>query len=137
SKENIKNNISQVKERSRYIISNLKEAKELEAKVSKSKSISEVIIEDLQIGEGGVAKCDDFVSINYRVYVSSYEASFDQEVKLLDKVENYQFIIGSPEIDEVIGSKVIGMREGGVRMVTLPSNYKTDDKKIEQYLDGS
>ncbi|MBU6140281.1 MAG: hypothetical protein KGP29_01815 [Proteobacteria bacterium] len=128
SKEEVKKNINEARERTRFIISNVKTAQELEVKPKAIQQNTEakIIINDLEIGKGDVKiSCGSKVEISYGIYVEGN--------KQIKAVSSEKLVIGN-NLNEVIEKNILDMKIGGIRNIIIPRNFKTDNPKINELL---
>lgn len=130
SSENMKKNIGEMQEKSRFIIVNVKMAQEAaKEKEAQEKAIAQnlrIMINDLDAGTGeGQAECRDEAEISY----SAYDASGKQ----IEFVTAEKLVIGS-KTRPVIEEHITGMKPGGIRNITIPYGYQTTDAALSRSL---
>jgi FKBP-type peptidyl-prolyl cis-trans isomerase len=118
SKEQIKKNLAEAKDKSVNIMSNIKMAKEYQknlSEISNNKPIdpSDFIVKDVVIGKGEEAACGDFASIEYKSFANNNP---------LEKSKKYDLIIGKDSLIPAIQNNIIGMKKGGTRLIILTNN---------------
>jgi hypothetical protein len=126
SADNIKKNLNEVSQKSKFIITNVKAAKELakekEMQNDALKNDAKTTFEDVENGSGDLlTACGDEVEISYSLY--------DQNDKQLEFVNSEKFTIGSQK-DSVIDKNLIGLKQDGVRNIKVPHNFVSNDKKL-------
>lgn len=103
-----------------------KESKILQTEISQEsvssdeevvEDMTELEIEDLKVGEGAEAKPGDVVSVHY-VGTLTDGTKFDSS---RDRGEPFSFELGAGEVIKGWDEGVVGMRIGGKRMLTIPS----------------
>lgn len=138
SVKNIKNTVSQAKEKGEFIVFNLKYAatmqnselvqerkREESAKISiiEAENINALKIEDVKIGEGeAIVKCGDEAEVSYGIY----DKNSNKEIEFF---ESEKFVIGENK-QILLEKKIIGMKRGGIRIVNIPMHFKTAIQNI-------
>ena len=82
--------------------------------------------EDLVLGEGKEAINGSEVSVNYEGFLtdgSKFDSSFDRGLP-------FGFILGSQMVIQGWDQGVLGMKEGGVRMLVIPAEMAYGDRAI-------
>lgn len=74
-------------------------------------------IEDVREGSGEVAKKGNRVSVNYRGTLASNGQTFDSSY---DRNQPFEFKLGSGQVIEGWEKGIVGMKEGGKRILTIP-----------------
>ena len=77
---------------------------------------NELVVEDLKVGEGKVAKAGDTVSVHYRGTLANgtqFDASYDRG-------QPFSFNLGAGQVIKGWDQGVAGMKEGGKRTLTIP-----------------
>lgn len=87
------------------------------AVAASSKSVSGIQIEDVVVGEGTEAHKGNKVSVNYLGTLASNGKKFDSSY---DRNEPFTFKLGSGQVIEGWEKGIVGMREGGKRILTIP-----------------
>lgn len=82
-----------------------------------TKSVSGIKIEDVVEGSGKVAQSGDTVSVNYLGTLASNGQKFDSSY---DRNEPFTFRLGSGQVIEGWEKGIVGMKEGGKRILTIP-----------------
>lgn len=82
-----------------------------------SKSVSGIQIEDVVVGEGTEAHKGNKVSVNYLGTLASNGKKFDSSY---DRNEPFTFKLGSGQVIEGWEKGIVGMKEGGKRILTIP-----------------
>ncbi len=154
SLENVKKNFSEVEEKGKFIAGNVKAAREY-AKIKEGQDVrkgelgspaqqelqqqepqseKQKVEEELKVDEGIMLK---------NVVDGSGEVAVvcGSEVEIVRTVD-YQ-VAGTPE-KLVIGSNknglveksIVGMKKGGLRSITIPQDFETQDKKLKKILEA-
>jgi hypothetical protein len=126
--ERVKSNLGEISSNSIHIIDAIKKANEIKDLESSTQTDSKnlnLITTDATIGKGKTAFCNSKIDFEYIVANASK--------KTLQK-NRATVIIGSGEFSLVIENEIIGMRRLGSRLVAIPANYKTTDKKLSSIL---
>lgn len=87
------------------------------AVAASSKSVSGVQIEDVVVGDGTEAKKGNTVSVNYLGTLAANGKKFDSSY---DRNEPFTFKLGSGQVIEGWEKGIVGMKEGGKRILTIP-----------------
>lgn len=130
SPEKIKKNFGEMKEKTKYIVVNVHEAQAM-AKSQKEErrlvqSDMKMLTKDVEDGVGEQKlECGDMARVSYAIY--------DHSGKQLEFLESEQLLEGSKN-NPIIEENIVGMKQGGIRSFNIPSNFKTDDKKLLQIL---
>ncbi|MCE3236737.1 MAG: fkpA [Vampirovibrio sp.] len=82
-----------------------------------AKSVSGIKIQDVVEGTGKVAESGDTVSVNYLGTLASNGQKFDSSY---DRNEPFTFRLGSGQVIEGWEKGIVGMKEGGKRILTIP-----------------
>ena len=128
SSQNIKENFSEIHEKSNFILFNIDRAKQMSGKElgtgeDPSQSFSVITAQDYASGSGDEQlKCGDLAEISYDVRVFGSNSS-------LEFVTKENLIIGSNS-NSLLEQKIIGMKTGGVRIINIPRDFKSGNKKI-------
>lgn len=80
--------------------------------------VTELQMEDLVIGEGTEAAAGDQITVHYTGWLED-GTKFDSSV---DRGQPFTFILGAGNVIEGWDQGVAGMREGGKRRLTIPSD---------------
>jgi peptidylprolyl isomerase len=78
---------------------------------------TELVIEDLTVGDGDVAQSGQQVSVHYVGVAWSTGAQFDAS---WDRGEPFEFGLGAGDVIQGWDQGVAGMRSGGRRRLTIP-----------------
>lgn len=134
SKDRIKQNLGEVQEKSKFIVTNVKKAqqmakdKELEQQ-EESQKISPIIIEDLNPGAGvKVASCGDQVNIIYGLY--------SKNGKQLEFINPKKLVIGSNELP-TLERNIVGMKQYGIRNIITTTTFSasnTSDTRLAGFI---
>lgn len=92
----------------------------------KMQEATELKIEDIKIGDGAEAKSGDSVKVNY-VGTLTNGNKFDSSY---DRNEPFEFDLGSGQVIEGWDKGVAGMKVGGKRKLTIPSQMAYGDREI-------
>jgi hypothetical protein len=130
SPEKIKQDFSEITEKSKFIITNVQLAKDA-MKEQQSQQISdvtlaEISIEDLDLGEGEESlSCGSEAEIIYGIYTG--------DGRQLEFSKPEKIVIGSRK-DYLIEKNIIGMKKSGIRAIKVPQKFQTGDKKLYELL---
>ncbi len=83
-----------------------------------SADVTELVIEDLTVGTGVEAKAGDTVSVHYTGWLTD-GTKFDSSV---DYGQPFEFVLGQGRVIEGWDVGVAGMKVGGKRKLTIPSD---------------
>lgn len=134
SKDRIRENLGEVQERSKFIVTNVKKArllaKEKEVLQQDEPKIADpIIIEDLNQGaEGRMVSCGDQVSITYGLY--------SKNGKQLEFTNPKTLVIGSNELP-TLEKNIIGLKQYGVRNISTTANFSAtnaNDHKLAAFI---
>ena len=78
--------------------------------------MSELIIEDLTVGNGATANAGQYVSVHYTGWLTSGQ-KFDSS---LDRNDPFEFRLGAGQVIAGWDQGVAGMQVGGRRKLTIP-----------------
>ena len=78
--------------------------------------MSELIIEDLTVGNGATASAGQYVSVHYTGWLTSGQ-KFDSS---LDRNDPFEFRLGAGQVIAGWDQGVAGMQVGGKRKLTIP-----------------
>lgn len=81
-------------------------------------SVTELVIEDLTVGTGEEAKAGDLVEVHY-VGTLTDGTEFDAS---RNRGQTFSFTIGAGEVIQGWDEGVPGMKVGGIRKLTIPSD---------------
>lgn len=97
-----------------------KTAKKAPAKTSAKKRVlpGGLIVEDLRVGKGAVAKAGQSVTVNYRGTLKSNGKQFDASY---DRHQPFPFTLGAGQVIKGWDEGVAGMKVGGKRRLTIPA----------------
>ncbi|WP_373532720.1 FKBP-type peptidyl-prolyl cis-trans isomerase [Vampirovibrio sp.] len=90
---------------------------ETSAVTASTKSISGIQVQDVTLGSGAEAQKGDTVSVNYLGTLASSGKKFDSSY---DRNEPFTFKLGSGQVIEGWDKGLVGMKEGGKRILTIP-----------------
>lgn len=127
SSENIKKSLREAKEKSDFIIENVKMAKSFSAVNTSTQTPSipqkpSIFAQDLAIGSGDLAlSCGNEAVISYEIYTT--------DATQIEFVNSKQLFIGSKS-EPFFEENLIGMKLGGVRSINIPSADAINDQKI-------
>lgn len=131
SSENIKKNLSEAGEKSRFIISNIRVAQEIAKNQQTTKKSPQEIfetstIEDAAIGNSEkIISCGDIVKISYGIY--------NHDGKQLTPSKEKSLAINSEE-NYILEKSVTGMKAGGIRHIYLPKDFYSTDPEFDELL---
>lgn len=129
SKEKVTKNLSDAKERSRFIISNVRTTKEAaikQDKIYQPDAGAKISIEDIDVGKGDIAvSCGSTVEFSYGIYSSD-----NKQIKV---VSSEKLVVGGGT-NKIIENNIFGMRQGGIRNIKIPHNFKTDNRDMTDLL---
>jgi FKBP-type peptidyl-prolyl cis-trans isomerase len=80
--------------------------------------MSELIIEDLTVGNGATASAGQYVSVHYTGWLTNGQ-KFDSSV---DRNDPFEFRLGAGQVIPGWDQGVAGMQVGGKRKLTIPPN---------------
>jgi len=80
--------------------------------------MSELIIEDLVVGNGDTASAGQYVSVHYTGWLTNGQ-KFDSSV---DRNDPFEFNLGMGQVISGWDQGVAGMQVGGKRKLTIPPN---------------
>jgi FKBP-type peptidyl-prolyl cis-trans isomerase len=80
--------------------------------------MSELIIEDLTVGNGATASAGQYVSVHYTGWLTNGQ-KFDSSV---DRNDPFEFRLGAGQVISGWDQGVAGMQVGGKRKLTIPPN---------------
>lgn len=90
---------------------------------SADERVTELVIEDLTVGTGEEAKAGDLVEVHY-VGTLTDGTEFDAS---RNRGQTFSFTIGAGEVIQGWDEGVPGMKVGGVRKLTIPSDMAYGD----------
>jgi hypothetical protein len=127
SSDNVKQDLSEIKEKSKFIVTNVKVAQGIaKEREAQQKAEAKISFEDLESGEGEEkVSCGNIVEISYAIY--------NKSGKQLEFSESKKLTVGSKE-NLLVEQNIIDMKRGGIRNIIIPYGFKTDDKKLESML---
>ncbi len=126
SSENIKKNLSEVKNKGEFIASNVKIAKDL-SKIATSNT--KILSEDAKIGSGDFAvSCGDEAVISYEILTT--------DGKVLESFASEKVTVGSKN-NIFLEKNIIGMKASGTRNINITNDTISQDKTISQRLNKS
>lgn len=97
----------------------------LEAKEDKPPPPKELVKEDLVVGKGPVAAKGDSVKVHYTGRLYDNGKKFDSS---LDSGKPFPFTLGEGSVIKGWDQGVVGMKVGGKRKLTIPSDLAYGDK---------
>lgn len=80
--------------------------------------MADLIIEELQIGNGETAKSGDNISVHYTGWLTNGK-KFDSSV---DRNQEFEFRLGVGQVIPGWEQGIVGMNVGGKRKLTIPSS---------------
>jgi hypothetical protein len=126
SSENIEKSLREAKEKSDYIIENVKIARSLAGNPASQPSpipqISSITTQDLNIGSGDLAiSCGNEAVISYAIYKS--------DATQVEFVNSQELVIGSKS-EPFLEENILGMKLGGIRSINILTTSSISDQKI-------
>ena len=119
SKERLKENIGDVREKSRFIASNLKVAQEIATTKPNQEAIKTISFEEIETGKGDVeVSCGSEVEISYSI--------FSDEGRQLKVIDSEKLFLGSKN-NELLEKNILGMKQGGIRLIKIPRGFVTNN----------
>lgn len=94
---------------------------------------TELIIEDLEVGTGEEAKAGDTVEVHY-VGTFTDGSTFDSS---RDRGQTFSFTLGAGQVIQGWDEGVAGMKVGGLRKLTIPSDLAYGDNDYGPIPGGS
>lgn len=127
STENIKKDLSEAQEKSKFIIANVRVAQEVsKERAAQQQAATQISIEDLEIGVGeDKVSCGDQVEISQGIY--------KKDGGQIDLINSKKFIIGT-KVEEFIEKNIIDLKQGAIRNINIPYGFQSSDKKIAELL---
>lgn len=92
-------------------------ATEADDSTTATRSVSGIQIEDVVVGDGAEARKGSTISVNYLGTLTSNGRKFDSSY---DRNEPFTFKLGSGQVIEGWEKGIVGMKEGGKRVLTIP-----------------
>lgn len=89
-------------------------------------SVSELKMEDIKVGTGEEAKAGDVVSVHYTGTLTDGK-KFDSSV---DRNQPFEFTLGAGQVIKGWDQGVAGMKVGGKRKLTIPSDLAYGDRAV-------
>lgn len=80
--------------------------------------MSELVIEDIVVGDGEEAKSGQYVTVHYTGYLLDNGSKFDSSK---DRNQPFAFPLGAGHVIKGWDQGVVGMKIGGVRKLTIPA----------------
>lgn len=88
--------------------------------------MSELKMEDIKVGTGEEAKAGDVVSVHYTGTLTDGK-KFDSSV---DRNQPFEFTLGAGQVIKGWDQGVAGMKVGGKRKLTIPSDLAYGDRAV-------
>ncbi len=129
SSENIKKNLDEAQTKTKFIATNIRAAKEYQAEQKKiiAANMARLSIQDIEVGKSDiVAMCGDIAEITYGLYSANNE-----QIEIFNSVK---FTIGEINQNAIVQKNVSGMKQGGIRFIAIPQDFKSADIKLAEYL---
>ena len=95
----------------------IKESNEIDWEEGGEENVSDLQIEDLEVGDGAEVKEGDTVSVHYTGTLTD-GAKFDSS---LDRNQPFEFTVGAGQVIKGWDQGLLGMKVGGKRKLTIPS----------------
>ena len=128
SPQNIKKDLGDIKEKSQFIITNIKAVQDINVgkgdrdNSATTQSDAKITIEDLEDGAGDQAvACGNEATVSYGVYTESDKQLAFTNAEILN--------IGEKR-NPIVEQNIIGMKPGGVRYINIPKDFKSNDPKL-------
>lgn len=124
----VKSDLADASANTIYIIDNIQKARSMQGtgvKIETPPLTSNLIITDIKIGKNARANCNDQINFNYEISLA--------DNKILQK-NKANLVIGDGQFPLEIENHIIGMKQGGVRIINVPVNYKSADKNLSDLL---
>lgn len=80
--------------------------------------MSNLVIEDIVVGEGAEAQSGQYVTVHYTGWLLDNGAKFDSSK---DRNDPFAFPLGAGHVIKGWDQGVVGMKVGGVRKLTIPA----------------
>ena len=97
-----------------------------------TKTVNTLEIEDLEVGSGEVAEAGDTVEVHY-VGMLTDGTKFDSS---RDRGQTFEFTLGAGEVIEGWEEGVAGMKVGGLRKLTIPSDMAYGENGLPGVIPG-
>ena len=97
-----------------------------------TKTVNTLEIEDLEVGSGEVAEAGDTVEVHY-VGMLTDGTKFDSS---RDRGQTFEFTLGAGEVIEGWDEGVAGMKVGGLRKLTIPSDMAYGENGLPGVIPG-
>ena len=94
--------------------------------------ITELIIEDITVGEGEASKSGDTLSVHYTGTLED-GTKFDSS---RDRGEPFEFVLGAGYVIKGWDEGMVGMKVGGTRKLTIPSDMAYGDYGVPGAIPG-
>jgi len=88
--------------------------------------ITKLIVEDTEVGEGAEVKDGSKVSVHY-IGMLQDGTQFDNS---LTRGEPYSFVVGAGSVIPGWDKGLLGMKEGGERILVIPANLAYGDREV-------
>lgn len=127
SSEEIKKDLNNAKDKSAFIIKNVRLANDLSKKAAtNAPKNGEVFTQDLEIGNGDVGIfCGDEAKISYAIYA--------KDGRQLSFIDSAKVLLGSKN-NIFLEQNIIGMKNGGIRNINIPQGFQVSDPNISKIL---
>jgi hypothetical protein len=130
----IKNDLSDAREKGKFIISNVALAKQIaeeneKKKIATAAKIITVSTIDISTGFGeDKTACGDIAEINYEIFTDNPEA------KKVAFREKEKLILGNKE-NEVIENNIINLSKDAVRDIKVPADFNANNPELKKLLE--
>ncbi len=96
--------------------------------------MNELKIEDQKVGQGKEAVKGALIRVHYSGFLVSNGQKFDSSV---DRGREFQFVLGAGRVIQGWDLGILGMREGGKRILTIPAHLAYGDRAVGPIPPGS
>jgi len=127
--ERVKKNLSEVQEKSKFIFSNINEARNVvagrgvESHFDDEQSFATISTNDIEIGKG-----ENYLQCGFEAEIS-YDLRIKDSPSSIESIEKEKIIIGSGE-NLLFERKLLGMKVDGVRSIDIPRNFNSSNQKL-------
>lgn len=127
SKERVNKNLQDAKEKSRFIISNVRTAQSIsKEKIINPDIANKISLEDVTIGTSAdVVRCGSEVEISYGIFSDN-----NLQIKT---VSSEKLVVGS-NINPIVEKNIFDMKQGGIRNIKIPKGFVTNNNHINEQI---